>query len=712
MSTGRRTLWDRPDRPAIVRRSVQVTCAASTGFFVLLHGFGQPVAALYALFAPIALGLLSSIPGTGRKQASVTLRTLPLGALLVALGTALAVSTPAAVAGMLVTGFLLGFAAVAGPRPAGAAPALQLFYILACFPPYAPGALGARLTGLAVGVVLIALCQARLLPGPSDESYRERLADALAAAAAAAADPAHTSAAHLRDASEALRPSRVAPGERPAGPGRRDRALSHAGAAARRILDQLASSTARSGPSGPSAAPDRVSADLLDRVARTCAVTSTSLRTGGRPPAAGPLEEAIRRFQEERVRGTAGPAGDGPATGRQRRQATVLALAESTWIAVVAVGVAAGGRRTPTPPPREFFWYADLPAPRLWARRITGNLTPRSVQFQNAVRSACGLAVARLVAGTLDLTHGFWVLLAVLTLGRTTAGATWRAVRQAMAGTLAGAVAAGALIIALGRHQDAYAALLVPGMLTAFTLGPLLGVAYAQGLFTLVVSLVFAQIAPTTWQLSEARLVDVVTGSAIGLLCGLLAWPAGARREVHRTMASLLRSCGALIPGTVDTLLPAPGRRPVPPETLPALNRLRLAETAFAQFCSEPPANREGVRADWHAVLVLAYSTVLGAQRLARFETTPADVPREASAWTRGTAAVLAADAGRIAALLGTARSSAPGRAPRTPPPGHGPAPPAVVDLEMWLLGLGRQLTRIERSLSAPNGSAGQAGSP
>ncbi|MFF4014857.1 FUSC family protein [Streptomyces sp. NPDC001843] len=702
-----------PDRPAIVRRSVQVTCAASTGFLVLLHGFGQPVAALYALFAPIALGLLSAIPGTGRTQAFVALGTLPLGALLAALGTALAVSTAAAVTGMLVTGFLLSFAAVAGPRPAGAAPALQLFYILACFPPYAPGTLGARLTGLAVGVVLIALCQACLLPGPPDESYRERLADALETAAAAVTDPAHTPAAHLRDASEALRPSRVAPGERPAGPGRRDRALSHAGAAARRILDQLASWTARS---GPPAAPDRASAALLDRVARMCAATGTALRAGGQPPAARPLEEAIRRFQAQRVRGAADPGDDGPAAGRQRRQAAVLALAESTWIAVVAVGVAAGGhrpsRRTPAPPPHEFFWYAGLPAPRLWARRIAGNLTPRSVLFQNAVRVACGLAVARLVAGTLDLTHGFWVLLAVLTLGRTTAGATWRAVRQAMAGTLAGAVVAGALLIALGGHQDVYAALLVPGMLTAFTLGPLLGIAYAQGLFTLVVSLVFAQIAPTTWQLSEARIVDVVTGSAIGLLCGLLAWPAGARREVHRTMASLLRSCGALIPGTVDALLPAPGRRPAPPETLPTLNRLRLAETAFAQFCSEPPANREGVRADWHAVLVVAYSAVLGAQRLPRFETTPAHVPREASAWTRGTAAELAADAGRIAALFGRARSSAPARAPHGPPPWHGPVLPAVVDLEMWLMGLGRQLARIERSLSAPNGPSGQAGSP
>ena len=59
--------------------------------------------------------------------------------------------------------------------------------------------------------------------------------------------------------------------------------------------------------------------------------------------------------------------------------------------------------------------------------------------------------------------------------------------------------------------------------------GVSVGIAWAQGLFTLVVATAFAQIAPASWRLAEARIVDVVTGSAIGLLCGMLAWPAGAR---------------------------------------------------------------------------------------------------------------------------------------------------------------------------------------
>lgn len=122
----------------VLRRAVRVTVAAGAGFYPLLYIAGQPITALYALFAPIALGMLSAIPGSGRQRASVMLRALPLALVLASLGTMSAVDTWAAVGGMLTVGFVLAFAAVAGPRPAGAGPGLQLFYILACFPPYAP----------------------------------------------------------------------------------------------------------------------------------------------------------------------------------------------------------------------------------------------------------------------------------------------------------------------------------------------------------------------------------------------------------------------------------------------------------------------------------------------------------------------------------------------------------------------------------------------
>ncbi|MFE0919103.1 FUSC family protein [Streptomyces nigra] len=692
-------------RTAILRRAVRVALAASAGFYTCLYGFDEPVLALYALFAPISLGLLSTIPGSGRQRAEVMLKALPVGLALVALGTALAVHTWAAVLGMLVVGFLLAFAAVAGPRPAGAAPALQLFYILACFPPYDPGALGLRLAGLTVGVLALVLCELFVLPDPPDHpTYRAALAEALRTARAAITGDLALTPQELREAGARLRLSGVAPAQRPAGPGRAMRGMAQAGTATRRLLEQLAHLTQRgelralARTEGQGAdGTDRALRSLLPEVTTLLDETVTALRTGRAAPPSHGMDAAIEDFQRIRVRQAAGPADQVPPADVLRRQALLLSIAESVRTLEISVRVGLDGRRREPIEPPVLFWYAYSGIPLLWWRRVHGNLTPRSVQFHNALRIAVALAAARLVAGSLDLAHGFWVLLTVLTLSRTTVGETWAAIRRAVLGNLLGAVAAGALLIGLGRHTDAYAAVLAPAMLVAFSVGPLLGIAWAQGLFTLVVSSAFAQITPASWQLAEVRIVDVVTGSAIGLLCGLFAWPAGARAEVRRTMAGLLRECGPLIKGTVGMLAAVPPGSVPPPPTLPALHRLRLAEAAYAQFRSEPGGGGHG-GADWQAVLMTAHHVFLGAQWLPRFDLPVTALPTSAADREQARARALAETTDRLAALCaGEPPPPRPSQPPAEPSPGR-PAP-ALVDLDTWLRGLAAQLTRIESHL-------------
>ncbi|MFI6491672.1 FUSC family protein [Streptomyces sp. NPDC050564] len=712
------------ERAEILHRSVRVTLAASAGFYTFLYGLGEPVLALYALFSPIALGLLSSIPGSGRQRAAMMLKALPVGLVLVALGTVLAVRTWAAVLGMLVVGFLLAFAAIAGPRPAGAAPGLQLFYILACFPPYAPQTLGARLAGLTVGVVLLALCELFLLPQPAGETYRWSLAQAVATAGDTLAGRTSLSPEALRAAGAQLRLSKIPPAERPAGPGRATRGLSQAGSGARRLLEQLAHLTEteqlrdllRNGGRADiregcqadvrgGAATDPASQWLLPQVTSLCDDSAAALRAGRATTGPQHMDAAIGAFQEMRVREAAEPAGEVPASVTVlRRQAALLAVAESVRILEISVRVGLDGRRTPPIEPRELFWYTEASTFQLWLRRIVGNMTLHSVQFHNAVRIALALGAARLVAGSLDLTHGFWVLLAVLTLCRTTVGETWAAIRQAVAGNLVGAVAAGALLIGVGQHTDAYAAILAPGMLVAFALGPLLGIAWAQGLFTLVVATAFAQIAPATWRLAEARIVDVVTGSAIGLLCAMLAWPTGARREVRRTMAGLLRECGPLIKGTAAVLTAVPpGSAPAPP-TFPALHRLRLAESAYDQFRSEP-ATGASTGADWHGLLIAARQILLGAQWLPRFDMPTRALSPDAAERARADARAVAGTTDRLAALCTGERPPPDGMRPE---PSRPPTPPlpTLVDFEVWLASLTAQLSRVEAGLPGAGGRA------
>ncbi|MBY8815226.1 FUSC family protein [Streptomyces cinereoruber] len=693
------------------RHAAHVTAATAAGFYPALHLLDRPVAGIYALFTPIAFGILSPLPGAGRERAATVLRAVPAAAVLVVLGTVLAVGTWPAVAGMLAVGFALAFGSACGPRIAGAAPGLQLFYILACFPPYEPGTLPQRLVGLAVGGAFLALAEAVLFPDAPEPPYRTRIADALDLAARAASGvvrgegPDPGTAARLGAAGRELRLSRLPAGARPTGAGRTDRALAQAGAATRRLLDQLALLAGHAPAPG-----DTASAELLRGIAASCAETAAALRRGRRRRAgrvlAGPqlLEELVADFLKSR-------AGAPAPRGVLVRRSTVLTAAVSAVTVRTAASLALGGRERLYGLPREQFWYAAEGPARLTAVRIRGNLTRRSVVFQNALRTALGLALARLVAGSLDLSHGFWVLLAVLTLGRTTAGATWSAVRAAAAGTLAGAFAAGLLIVGAGGSSAVYAALLVPMMLVAFTLGPLGGPAWGQGLFTLVVATAFAQIAPVTWRLAEARLVDVLTGSAIGLLCGLLAWPAGARAEIRYAMSGLLRAAAPLVRATATAVTEGAGSgkggagengtvrsgagrstaadgSPSPGVRL-TLHRLRIAEAAYAQYRTEPAPD---AARDWLAVLDHGSRTLVGAYWLPRTDGMPG-LPPEVRRWAREAAEEVAAATVRAAGFPPDGVRVRPAPLPpevaeRVPAPLLAP----LTDVEVWLRALARDL--------------------
>ena len=50
---------------------------------------------------------------------------------------------------------------------------------------------------------------------------------------------------------------------------------------------------------------------------------------------------------------------------------------------------------------------------------MSSTLSTRSVTFQNSLRLAIGLALARLLGGVLEVENGFWVLFATLSVVRT-----------------------------------------------------------------------------------------------------------------------------------------------------------------------------------------------------------------------------------------------------------------------------------------------------
>ncbi|MEU3316059.1 FUSC family protein [Streptomyces sp. NPDC006662] len=607
--------------PAV--RAVRVALVAVTGFYLFLYGFGSPVAATYALFSAVALAGLSRIPGTGPQRAATVLRLVPVCWLLVAVGTWLSVRTWSAVAGMLVVGFALAFAAVGGPRPAGAGPGLQLLYILPSFPPYDPGSLGVRLIGTTTGLALLVLAERYLFPEPAPPPYRELAARAADTAAQCARELATPPYALTRARAEralcdgtALRPLHVPEADRPAGPGVRERALTHTGLAARALLGRLAAL-----PGGPpGGAPE-----VLAGVRRLAERTAADLRLRADP---GP-GDAYGELAAARARLAAAPCGSA-APSVLRRDAAVLEVADAALTLATAASLAVHGRAAADRVRPGRFWYARTPVPLLWWHRILGHAGRRSVFFQNAVRIGLALAAARLVAGVDTLPHGFWAMLATLSLTRTTVGETWSTIRLALAGTFAGALFTAGVLTAVGPHTAVYAVLLPAWMLFAFTVGPVRGVGWAQGLFTVLVAMVFAQLAPATWRLAGVRMLDVLVGSLIGGAIGLLAWPRGAHDELGRAAAGLLRRAAEIVVATSASVA-AGGAGPAVagaagPSAADAggyrsLRRaLILAESAYAQFQSEPV--RFGAAAprpagpDWQAALMAGHHTLWGADRL------------------------------------------------------------------------------------------------
>jgi len=711
--------WVRRRDPTLtsIRRAARVTVVACLGFYTCRYGLDDPTMATYALFGAVALGMLAQIPGTPALRSRTLLAVLPIGYVLVTAGTLLSVSTWSAAAGMLVFGFLVSYAGVGGPRLVGLANGVQLLYILPCFPPYDPGSLGYRLAGLSIAVLLLAAAEIVLWPDPAPVLYPALLAGALTAVARcldALAD-AYRGGAHGRDraarllpaatsAAEAIRPSRLLPAQRPASAGRRDRALSNAGGLVRLALGRTVELCREADPRTLSA---QAVADLLRQTAAATGAAAACLRGRGGPPDATRIAHALEAFRRARLQ----VAPDGVDPDRLRAGSLALSVAEWTKTLVMAVRVASGAplHPDPTPPPAPpgLLWYADRPAARLWWQRFREHLTPRSVYFQGALRLAVALAAARVLAGILDLSHGFWVLLATLTVLRTSAIRTRSALWPALAGTIVGSVLAGGLLL-IGADPRLYELGLPIVMLVGFSAGALLGLGWGQALFTLVIALVFAQLAPVNWQLAETRFLDVAIGAVIGVLIGLVAWPRGGAGELHRTTGRFLRASAAAIRESIAVL--ATGAAPGP--ALPRSRRQgQLAAASYAQYQSE----RHGPSAvDWQATLNAGYDAVGGADAMLRAG--PTGRRLDATGRLTAYADAVAGAYERVGIALLNRERIPLDPVPADPggwPTAAGPDLYHLADLRTWLAGLAGALARTaapaptDRDRHGPGGPTG-----
>lgn len=615
----RRINWNRlsGSKRQLALGGMRHVIVALLAFYVCRYGFDNPVLATYAVFAVIAAAAFVQLPGPVRRQSLVLLMALPAAWALVALGTALASSTWAAAGGMLVIGFGITFFGVGGPRLVGLAGALQIFYIVASFPPFQPDALPSRLIGVTVGIALSAAAEVLLWPGPGPVTFQRRLqlaANALAdllektAEVAVGRASADTALAYGRDAVdrpiEETRVQALPLRQRPASAARRDRALRDGASVIREIGEFVRRLTV---------ALSRADGHHEDvaRVLRECAATVRSAGdtfTGSVPPVeprqVAPVDFPVR----PPLVGVPRP----PPIGELRARSILLSTVEHIRLFATAARLAVGrttGLEGQPAGAMDAFWYARRNNITLLWLQLKAHLSLGSVYFQGALRLAVALAAARVVAGELNLSHGFWVLLATLTIMRSSAITTRSTLFEASAGTLIGAIVTG-LLLRFTHGAAVYAVELPAATVLALSICRLIGLMWEQAALTLMITLLFSLLAPSGWSLAGVRSLDVFVGGVIGIVTGLLIWPRGGGGELRRNVSSHLRVGADLIEKTVDALI----NGAEPGDALRGARRqLFLAEASLCQYYLERPDPRIA-QLHWEAALTTAHHIVHGAE--------------------------------------------------------------------------------------------------
>jgi len=711
----------------VLRRGARLSLVAAAGLFGGTYGLDNPMLGLYTLFSVIATGFISQLPGDPVQRARVLLLALPVGWILVSTGSFLAANTWIAAAGMLVVGFVVPFAGVGGPSMIGLATGLQLFYIAASFPPYAPTSLPSRLAGVTLGIGLLIAAELLLWPDPAPPRYRQRLAGAAGAVAryldlvadlpaGRAVDPAELA----RRKSEAMRAldgvwlAKLPLVQRPASAGARDRALRHGDMLLRRLCEHAE----RIVTGYPDLLDDEL-ADLLRESAEVVHAADRTLHRSADPIRMTRLSQLEFRIRDVHDRPPPGPvepggrARDAADISRLRFDVLTLHVAQSAHDFGVAARIATGlgpPRRSPGSPGLDEFWYAHRSAPALYWWQFRLHLTTRSVYFQGAVRVSVALAVARVIAGFAHLNHGFWVLLAILTLLRTSAVDTRSALRPVLLGTLLGAAVGSLLLTAADTPKVTLVALPLAMVLT-FAVSPLLPQIWGQALFTVLFVMVFAQAGPASLQLAGARLLDVTIGATLGVSAGLLLWPRGGGGELRQSIARYLEVSAAAAAEVTRTLAGRPCRQ----HALGAAQRASvLAEASFMQYQMERDDPRLP-RVNWQAALTAAQRLHLGAVSRLR-QGAHARLTEVADG-----AAPLGDFAGRLRrGYDDLARQLYHGRldrrvSPPPPPEGYGhrvrsaldagesrTAALNLVDVETWLTSAGADLERIQQDNGKP----------
>lgn len=541
-------------------------------------------AALVAAFGTIAFLVFADFGGPLRSRVPAYLGIAAAGFVLLPIGT-LCSRTPAlAAAAMAVVAFLVLYAGVIDGYVAGGGPAVLLAFVLAVMIPAGPDAIGARLAGWALACVAAIGAQLLLWPSRPQAPVRGAAAAACRALTALLRAPSDEAREAARAAVARVERAFAATPYRPSGP-------SGPTAATAQLVDDLDGVL----PFTVMLEPDRWPAQRdATHAAAAAALDGCAERLASDGAGAAPIDlyalDAAHDAVGEAVRAgrASGAHLDRHAFGEAFR---LQALADAVW-GLGRHALIATGARAPTQ--RDYEEEAAMMGALTGTRQeLVTHASMRSVWWRNSVRGAVALAAAVLVGQLTEAQNAYWIVLGTLAVLRSHALGTGSSIRDALLGTVAGIVAGGLLVAAIGAHDVILWILLPPVVFLAAWSPRAVSFLAGQAAFSLLVLILFNIVNPVGWRIGIVRIEDVAAGCAVSLAVGVVLWPRGAAAVVRQAVRASYDASAAYLAAAVELLqhrATLEHGRAAHRDALAAHDRL---DTAFRQVLGELRAPTE-----------------------------------------------------------------------------------------------------------------------
>lgn len=562
-----------PDLTA-TRRAIRAAVALPITIAIVMYPLADTTGAIFAVFGTVGLLINSDFAGTVRRRLLDYLTTGAAGCGAILLGWAASATLVSAVLVTMVVAFTATILGVFRGAVSTGSGAILLLYVLAVAVGGSATDLPDYLLGWAIAVVVSTVTALALLPRTKQPSVRPLMSTAFAAAEQAAKSawiaPRDDQAlrSHIAEFDAAIDAMVASVENQPF----RSQAVSDRASMIRILSNQLVAtrflvdqSSADPPPAGQLPFPARTALAnaiiaCLDGLSRAMNDRSLLVSAAELDHARASLSDGIDTWVMQATASGMSPqeVADQVASHHELR---IFALIVEQMVEMARV--ANGGEvedLTICPP---------IPKPSM-KRMIQAQLSWTSPWLRNAIRSAAGLGLGVLVMTLTGVDHGFWVLLAVISILRFDAVGTRRFALLAVVGTVVG-VGVGVGLIALVQSNPVGLWILLP-LLTfgSAWAGSAVNFPTGQAMFTAMVLIALGILDwPPNPGIGLVRIEDIAIGAGVAVVVGMLLWPRGAAAYLRTRLAAAFRTSSTYLDAALGELT----RRPDPGE----VERLRAA---------------------------------------------------------------------------------------------------------------------------------------